>query len=1414
MNFNQSTGVLTGTPSHADAQKGTHKVVIRATDGQGGSATQSFTITVADVNNAPTIVDQSFTVKENQTYVGQVTASDPDNDRLTYSIVERDDSEYFNIRSFTGELYFKLPYKPDYEQKKEYIFQVKVTDSAEKPLSSTATIRVTVTDVNEAPMAYDQEIYVLEQKSTIVTLSVSDEENGPLTFKIQSLPSQGNLKNGDDLITEAPFYVDNDSNLEYQSTKAATEFDSFTYTASDGESESNTSVVRITIEQVNDPGSVQIIGSTIIDGTLTAEVMDNDGVDESRVSYQWYLIGDNDADNLVRREIAGANQKTLEVIDRWEGQRIGVEVIYEDQQGHQNTVYAQTEGPVTAMPIIQKTIMIDDALLHMTVFDSDQIQQKFNIENLEGHTLRTIGEREMMRVEHALLPDSNPNEPLDFNNREIRDYKFYEKVLHLLKESSLLQIKGNSIILRTKPDLPEAFVGTGESKIPIGMSDTLGVFNSNGRLKGIINIRFAPKSVASGICNNPIGENKGVIVLLFHGFNAQQKSIMPPEYFNKIAKKLAQKGAQVFSPNIDSWTLNETRLQESFEYLRCVQEKTGVSKVIVFGHSQGGLLIRQLAYWTQNHEGYNPANGNIAIQSAISVAGINRGGNFTLVDKEHEKLMHEKFGFLYQLSLLNLTNQSQSELLQILIDLAETHNLLDDPNAPLARQFRLFKNIFDDLGRSDGLLDFTGVSLSDFIGASKALHNYTYEWQALKSDIEFWEGVLYAASLAIDALNIGQFRSGPWPGLKESYLKKVINHFFDALKRVERSSGQLVSLLSGIKSEVNIIKSLLSLMRNELENLSNPNPNIDVYAFTDNLDKVQQAIGRIMSVLPLLQDELRDNFIPSLIELKSALKGYRDLQNQPWYINEIFEGSGDLFLGLDHAEVGALEGLIQGFIEVLENLVSLSDRLIQSDLANLMKALTSNNETERERAVSTIASLINDFESFLKNFRGTINFHRITFLRLVPRWGWTNRPLTGVSNALDMVVTSISNGLLLIDNIKLHFRIALGDPNADWDTIINWQLEELVKIQEQLISQLLQTDIAVKHNINLNNLNSCIIDNKPLFEYFVNQKRNRESNSDYYIALPRDTDLTPECTVFFMNLFNMLIDALVPLNDINPRTGVLRTEDVKIGSYSVSYPAAQHINLQHPNTGLEGRDFNNCLKNPSFESNDYLEKELGTKFYSVIGVKNLKKSNPVDKVLSNMMTTLNNQNSDDRIRGNSQFIAEVIMTRRQGGTNPAGDFSPAQIYNMNSDSDFLVKACSQLVGRVLGLRGNNTLNLNHQEITNNSLTSVLNLTPANLLLGKETEGYASTQGELDQCNQSNTITQRKDCLHDLLPRIITMYLAGLIIDYGTGNGNENTSQMIFDTLKMFLSPDFNSGQVEHIDVPAIYDQILEYVLSQ
>ena len=111
--------------------------------------------------------------------------------------------------------------------------------------SSTATVTITINPVNDAPVANNDSYSINED--TLLTVSApgvlandTDVENDPLTAVLISGPSHGSLTlNANGSFTYLP-------STNYNGP------DSFTYQANDGQTNSSTATVRLTVNPVND----------------------------------------------------------------------------------------------------------------------------------------------------------------------------------------------------------------------------------------------------------------------------------------------------------------------------------------------------------------------------------------------------------------------------------------------------------------------------------------------------------------------------------------------------------------------------------------------------------------------------------------------------------------------------------------------------------------------------------------------------------------------------------------------------------------------------------------------------------------------------------------------------------------------------------------------------------------------------------------------------------------------------------------------------------------------------------------------------------------------------------------------------------------------------------------------------------
>ncbi|HEY3324999.1 MAG TPA: cadherin domain-containing protein [Planctomycetota bacterium] len=148
------TGATLNTAASFDYEtKSSYSIRVRSTDAGGLFFEKSFTISVSDVNEAPTDLElSSATIAENQpegTTVGNFTTTDPDaGDTFTYTLVTGagdDDNAAFTLNGAA----LKAGASFDYESKSSYSIRVRTTDVG--GLFFEKIFAISITNVNEAP---------------------------------------------------------------------------------------------------------------------------------------------------------------------------------------------------------------------------------------------------------------------------------------------------------------------------------------------------------------------------------------------------------------------------------------------------------------------------------------------------------------------------------------------------------------------------------------------------------------------------------------------------------------------------------------------------------------------------------------------------------------------------------------------------------------------------------------------------------------------------------------------------------------------------------------------------------------------------------------------------------------------------------------------------------------------------------------------------------------------------------------------------------------------------------------------------------------------------------------------------------------------------------------------------------------
>ena len=151
------TGQLTVKSELDYETKNTYKVVVKAYDGRGGADTIAVTIIVTNVretlpNTAPVFASDTTTrsiaenTPANRNIGSPVSATDQDNDTLTYSLSDTDAGS-FRIVSSTGQL--RTHAVLDFESKRTYSVRVNVADG--RGGTDFIDVTINVTDVDERP---------------------------------------------------------------------------------------------------------------------------------------------------------------------------------------------------------------------------------------------------------------------------------------------------------------------------------------------------------------------------------------------------------------------------------------------------------------------------------------------------------------------------------------------------------------------------------------------------------------------------------------------------------------------------------------------------------------------------------------------------------------------------------------------------------------------------------------------------------------------------------------------------------------------------------------------------------------------------------------------------------------------------------------------------------------------------------------------------------------------------------------------------------------------------------------------------------------------------------------------------------------------------------------------------------------
>ncbi|HVG63768.1 MAG TPA: Ig-like domain-containing protein [Hyalangium sp.] len=258
-------GTLTGAmpkPRYLSAlhYNGSDSFTFTVSDGQATSAPATVSITIRPTNDAPVAAPQTVTTAEDTEKAITLTGSDLDNDPLSFIVITPPARG-----TLTG-----TPPNLIYTPAPNYFGPDRITFVASdgQASSSPTAVSITVSSVNDAPVAHANSLTTSEDTPLSMTLSGSDVEGDALSFAVASQPTHGTL-------TGTP------PNLTYTPAPAYNGPDSFTFTVSDGVATSTPATISITVDPTNTAPvatsqSITLEEDTPVNITLSATDADGD----------------------------------------------------------------------------------------------------------------------------------------------------------------------------------------------------------------------------------------------------------------------------------------------------------------------------------------------------------------------------------------------------------------------------------------------------------------------------------------------------------------------------------------------------------------------------------------------------------------------------------------------------------------------------------------------------------------------------------------------------------------------------------------------------------------------------------------------------------------------------------------------------------------------------------------------------------------------------------------------------------------------------------------------------------------------------------------------------------------------------------------------------------------------------------
>ena len=378
-------------------------------DGNGGTSTAVVNLTLNPQNDAPVAVSDSFTLNEDNALnlsSAQLLGNDSDIDNDTLTILSVQDATHGTV---TLDQDGNVVFTPDANYNGPAQFTYTISDG--NGGTSTAVVNLTLDPQNDAPVAVEDS-FVLNEDSALslnpAQLLGNDNDIDNDTLSILSVQDA----------THGTVSLDQDGNVVFTPDANYNGPASFTYTISDGNGDTSTAVVNLTLNPTNDaPVAVADSFTLNEDAALTIEPADLLGND-----------GDIDGDTLSILSVQDATHGTVQLVDGkpvftpaadFNGEATFTYTISDGNGGTSTAVVNLTVNPQNDAPVAVADAFIlneDSALTiepaQLLGNDSDIDNDTLTILSVQDATHGTVSLDQDGNV--VFTPDANYNGPAQF----------------------------------------------------------------------------------------------------------------------------------------------------------------------------------------------------------------------------------------------------------------------------------------------------------------------------------------------------------------------------------------------------------------------------------------------------------------------------------------------------------------------------------------------------------------------------------------------------------------------------------------------------------------------------------------------------------------------------------------------------------------------------------------------------------------------------------------------------------------------------------------------------------------------------------------------------------------------------------------------------------------------------------------